>query len=117
GRAYVFERDGFVFDAGPTIITAPWMFRELFELAGRDIDDYVQLVPLDPFYRIRFEDGSVFEATADESRLIEQVRAFEPRDVDGYRRFSAAAERIFAAGFPLIDRPFTTVGDMIRVGP
>jgi phytoene desaturase len=117
GRAYVFERDGFVFDAGPTIITAPWMVDELFAIAGRAMEDHVRLVSLDPFYRVRFEDGSAFAMTGDEARLIEEVRAFEPRDVDGYRRFSADAERIFSAGFPFVDRPFTTIRDMLRATP
>ena len=60
GRAYVYEQDGFTFDGGPTIITAPWLIRELFERSGRRADDYVSLVPINPFYNIRFEDESVF---------------------------------------------------------
>jgi phytoene desaturase len=60
GRAYVYQQDGFTFDAGPTIITAPYLIHELFELSNRTTEDYVTLVPLDPFYNVRFEDGSVF---------------------------------------------------------
>ena len=60
GRAYTYKRDGFSFDAGPTIITAPWLIHELFEIAGKKTSDYVNLVPIDPFYNVRFEDGSVF---------------------------------------------------------
>lgn len=117
GRAYVYERDGFTFDGGPTIITAPALFQELFELAGRRLEDHVHLVPLDPFYNVRFEDGSVFRYSGRQDAMEAQVRAFNPADVDGYRRFLAAADRIFAAGFPLIDRPFTHLGDMLRVLP
>src|SRR5215207_7606147 len=91
GRAYVFRQDGFVFDAGPTIITAPAMLDELFALGGRPTSDSVQLVPLDPFYNVRFEDGSVFRYTGDHGRLRDEVRRFEPADVDGYERFSLAA--------------------------
>ena len=117
GRAYVYEQDGFVFDGGPTIITAPWLIDELFALAGRRTGDYVRLVRLDPYYNVRFEDGSVFRYNGDHEQIVEQVRRFSPADVDGYLRFSEAAERIFAKGFELIDQPFTRVGDMVRVLP
>ena len=117
GRAYVYERDGFVFDGGPTIITAPWLIDELFELAGRRAADYVSLVPLDPFYNVRFDDGSVFRYNGDHDQLLAQIRRFEPRDVEGYLRFAAATERIFDTGFALIDKPFTRLGDMLRVLP
>lgn len=117
GRAYVFEQDGFTFDAGPTIITAPWLIDELFALHGRQTADYVSLVPLDPFYNVRFEDGTVFRYGGDQAAVEAQVRAFNPADVDGYRRFSASAERIFDAGFALIDQPFHRIGAMLKVLP
>src|SRR5690606_1231564 len=60
GRAYVYRQDGFQSDGGPTVITAPWLITDLFTLAGRDPDDYVRLVPVDPFYRIFFPDGAQF---------------------------------------------------------
>lgn len=117
GRAYVYEQDGFVFDGGPTIITAPAIIDELFAIAGRRTADYVTLVPLDPYYNIRFEDGSVFRYTGDREKVVEQIRRFEPADVEGYYRFCAASERIFARGFELIDRPFLRLADMLRVLP
>jgi phytoene desaturase len=117
GRAYVYEQDGFTFDGGPTIITAPWLIDELFALGGARTADYVQLVPLDPFYNVRFEDGSVFRYSGDRAQVEDEVRRFAPADVEGYRRFVAAAERIFATGMALIDKPFTRVGDMLRVIP
>lgn len=117
GRAYVFEQDGFVFDAGPTIITAPWLIQELFEVAGRRIDDYVKLVRLDPFYNIRFEDGSVFHYNDDRDALVTQVRDFSPADVDGYLRFVEQGKKIFAAGMALIDKPFHQPQSMLRVLP
>ncbi len=117
GRAYVFEQDGFTFDAGPTIITAPWLIDDLFALCGRRTADYVTLVPLDPYYNVRFEDGSVFRYNGNMDALVDQVRAFNPGDVEGFRRFSASTERIFDKGFELIDRPFLRVSDMLRVAP
>ena len=117
GRAYVFEQDGFTFDAGPTIITAPWLIHELFALGGRTTEDYVRLVLLDPFYNIRFEDGSVFHYNADRERLITQVRQFSPNDVDGYLRFVERGKQIFAAGMALIDKPFHKPWSMLGVLP
>ena len=66
GRAYVYKDKGYSFDAGPTVITAPYLFDELFELVGRDARDYYELVPVDPFYRILYNDGSVFDYVGDE---------------------------------------------------
>lgn len=117
GRAYVFRERGFVFDAGPTIITAPAMIDELFALAGLRTADAVRLVPLDPYYNVRFEDGSVFRYTGSHERLRAEVQRFNSADRDGYDRFSAAAERVFDTAFPLIDKPFTSVADMARVLP
>ena len=118
GRAYVFEQDGFKFDAGPTIITAPWLIRELFEVAGRQMEDHLTLTLLDPFYNIRFSDGSVFRYNANREELIAQVAAFSNgRDVDGYDRFLKSTEEIFKTGMALLDQPFPTVGSMIKVLP
>jgi phytoene desaturase len=118
GRARVFRRDGYTFDAGPTVITAPYLLEELFALAGRSMADYVRLVPVDPFYRILFHDGSTFDYVGDEERLLAQIAALSPRDVDGYRRLAAHAERIFDVGYTrLADRPFDRAADMLRVVP
>lgn len=118
GRAAVFRRDGFTFDAGPTVITAPYLIQELFTLAGRDWRDYLELLPVDPFYRIMFADGTTFDYTGDEERLLAQIREFEPRDVEGYRRLAAHAERIFDIGYTqLADVPFGRAWDMIRIIP
>ena len=117
GRAAVFRQDGFTFDAGPTILTAPWMIEELFSSCGRSMTDYVTLRPIDPFYTIRFQDRTAFHCTADEAWLLRQIADFEPRDVAGYRRLRAEMDRIYDTGFPLVDRPFTRFSDMIRVAP
>jgi phytoene desaturase len=118
GRARVFRRDGYTFDAGPTVITAPYLLDELFEAAGRDPGDYFRLAPVDPFYRILFNDGNRFDYVGDEERILSQVAALEPRDVEGYRRLAAHAERIFEVGYTqLADRPFHRAADMLRVLP
>lgn len=118
GRAAVFHRDGFTFDAGPTVITAPYLLDELFALVGRRAQDYYQLVPVDPFYRIEFPDGSRFDYVGDEERILAQIAAFNPCDVDGYRRLAAHAERIFDVGYAqLADVPFGHFADMLRVVP
>ncbi len=118
GRARVFRRDGFTFDAGPTVITAPYLLTELFELVGRDPADYFELVPVDPFYRILFPGGESFDFVGDEKRLLAQIEAFEPRDVDGYRKLARHAEQIFEVGYlRLADQPFSRLRDMVRIIP
>jgi phytoene desaturase len=117
GRAYVFEREGFVFDAGPTIITAPQFIDELFTLSGRRRQDYVDMVPLDPFYRVRFEDGTVFACSGNEDDMERQVAALSPTHIAGYRRFRRAARDIFDAAMPLIDQPADSLGSLGRFAP
>src|SRR3954471_17690447 len=95
GRAYVYEDAGFTFDAGPTIITVPFVLDELAELSGRRLADYVTLVPCDPFYRITFADGREFNYVGDDARLEAEIAKFNPSDVEGYRAFAAYARRIF----------------------
>ena len=117
GRAYVYQQDGFTFDGGPTIITAPWIIDEIFAAAGKQTQDYVKLVKIDPFYNIRFEDGSVFRYNDNREQILQQIRAFNPDDVAGYLKFLAASSEIFKTGMGLIDRPFTHVSDMVKVVP
>ncbi len=118
GRASVFQRDGFSFDAGPTVITAPYLIDELFQLVGRDPRDYFDLMPVDPFYRIAFHDGAQFDYVGDEERLIENIRAFSPDDVDNYRRMLKRVQEIFDIGYTqLADVPFDRLSEMLRVVP
>ena len=118
GRASRFTRDGHVFDAGPTVITAPYLLHELFELLGADSRDYFELLPVDPFYQIRYTDGSTFDYVGDEERLIENIRKLSPGDVDGYRRLAEHARRIFDVGYTaLADQPFHNPADMLRILP
>lgn len=118
GRAYVYEQDGFQFDAGPTIITAPFLIDELFALGGRRTDDYARIVPCQPFYRIVAHDGTTFNYTGDEAKIIEEIRRINPADIPGYRRFVAHSKAIFDRAFlDLADQPFSSVMDMVRVAP
>jgi phytoene desaturase len=117
GRAYVFERDGFQFDGGPTIITAPWMIDDIFAAAGTRTSDYIEIVPINPFYNVRFEDGSVFRYTGERAQVLSEIQRFNPDDLDGYEKFFAATEKVFAAGMSLVDQPFGTVGSMLKVAP
>jgi phytoene desaturase len=118
GRATVRKRDGFVFDSGPTVITAPWLFEELWQLAGKRLEDDVDMRPVTPFYRIRFDDGATFDYTGDAEAMRREVARFSPKDVEGYERFLAASESIFRIGFEkLAHVPFGSWTDMARIVP
>jgi phytoene desaturase len=118
GRGRAFERDGFHFDAGPTVITAPYLFDELFELFGKQRQDYFDLVPVDPFYRVAFQDGRQFDYVGDDERLFDEIAAFNPRDVDGYKNLVEHSKRIFDVGYTqLVDADFSRFGDMLRIVP
>jgi phytoene desaturase len=117
GRAYVFEQDGFTFDAGPTVITAPWMFDELFELAGRRREDYVEFVRLDPFYRLFDHHGRYLDYNSDHEFILNEIEKFSPSDRAGYDRFIKSTREVFNTGMPLIDKPFLHVGDMLKAAP
>ena len=118
GRACVHRQDGFTFDAGPTVITAPFLFEELWALAGRKLADDVVMQPVDPFYRIVFDDGTSFNYTGDAEAMRAEVRRLAPGDVAGYERFLKASEEIFRVGFEeLGDQPFGAWTDMAKVAP
>lgn len=118
GRAYVRRRGGFTFDSGPTVITAPFLFEELWALAGRKLSDDVDLRPVSPFYRVRFHDGAVFDYTGDAAAMRAEVAKFSPADVAGYDRFVAMSERIFRVGFEkLAHVPFGSWMDMAKIVP
>ncbi len=118
GRARVHRQDGFVFDAGPTIVTAPYLFEELWELCGKHMTDDVELRPMDPFYEIRFDDGETFHYTGDAQAMRAEVARFSPGDLAGYERFMAAAKENFDVGFvKLGDVPFQRFTDMLKVVP
>ncbi|MEQ4544251.1 MAG: phytoene desaturase family protein, partial [Pantoea agglomerans] len=118
GRAYVYEDQGFTFDAGPTVITDPSAIEELFTLAGKKLSDYVELLPVKPFYRLCWESGKVFSYDNDQPALEAQISAFNPRDVEGYRRFLAYSRAVFAEGYLKLGTvPFLSFRDMLRAAP
>jgi phytoene desaturase len=118
GRASVFTQDGFTFDAGPTIVTAPFLLEELWALFGKRLADDVTLRAITPFYRIRFDDGRTFSYSGDAAAMREQVAAFCTADVGGYERFVAQSKAIFDVGFTeLVDQPFHAFSTMLRTTP
>ena len=118
GRAYVYEDDGFVFDAGPTVITDPDSLKELWALSGRSMDDYVTLLPVDPFYQLCWEDGYRFDYVNDQARLDAQIRQKSPQDVEGYRRFLAYSRDVYREGYEKLGAvPFLNFWDMVKVAP
>ena len=118
GRAYVYHDGGFTFDAGPTVITAPDCLRELFTLAGKSMEAYVELLPVNPFYRLWWEDGYRFDYSADSQELEEQIRHKSPADLEGYRRFLTYSEKVFHEGYEkLVHVPFLNLSSMAAVAP
>ena len=118
GRAQVFERDGFRHDAGPTVITAPFLFDELFALFGERFSDHVALVPLTPWYRFCFADGDHFDYGGTLDETLAEIGRISASDRDGYLRLLEHSKRIFDIGFTqLSDKPFNRLRTMLRVIP
>jgi len=118
GRAQVFERGGFKHDAGPTVITAPFLFEELFALFGERFEDHVQLVPLTPWYRFHFPDNTQFDYGGTLDETLAEIARIEPADCDGYRRLLAQSEKIFNVGFLQLSAvPFHRFGAMLKQIP
>lgn len=118
GRAYVYEQDGFRFDGGPTVITAPFLFDDIFSVAGKSREDYFQLVPCNPFYRIFDEHGNKFDYSGDHHFTLSEIRKRNPSDAEGYEKFLSTTKAIFQKGFvELADKPFLKFPDMLKVAP
>ena len=118
GRAYVYRDQGFTFDSGPTVITAPQCFEELFQIAGKKIEDYVELMPVSPFYRLFWESGFVFDYSNDPVATFEQIRFKSPEDAGGYERFLEYSKEVFHEGYTqLAHVPFLDWWSMVRVAP
>ncbi len=118
GRAYVYRDQGFTYDAGPTIVTVPFVLDELAAVAGKKLADYVRLVPCDPFYRINFPDGRTFNYQGEQTALEAEIAKFNPDDVEGYRQFLAYSERVFDRAFTdLAAHSFDTFWEMVKVAP
>jgi len=118
GRAQVFERNGFKHDAGPTVITAPFLFEELFALFGEKFEDHVKLVPLTPWYRFHFSDNTQFDYGGTLDETLAEIARIEPADCEGYRSLLVQSEKIFKVGFvQLSAAPFHRVGTMLKQIP
>jgi phytoene desaturase len=118
GRAYVYEINGFKFDGGPTVITAPFMFDDLWKVAGKRREDYFQMVPCDPFYRIFDKHAQAFDYNGNPEFIHQQIAQRSPQDIEGYKRFMSTTKGIFEKGFvELADKPFLKFTDMLKVAP
>ncbi len=118
GRGYQYEINGFKFDGGPTVMTVPALFDEIFEAAGKDRRDYFELVPLDPFYRIFDHEGRTFDYRAHEEDALTEVARWSPEDVAGYRELLAQSERIFNRFYADTEKAYLRLTDMLPLmGP
>ena len=118
GRARVFKKDGFTYDGGPTVITAPYLFEELFFLFNKKISNYVKIVPLDLWYRFVFEDKTSFDYSGDEKSMEKEIQKFSKNDVSGYKKLVNFTQKIFDKGFTeLSTRPFNNIKFMLKQIP
>ncbi len=118
GRAYVRKQDGFTFDGGPTIITVPFMFEELWAMCGRKFSDDVELRLMDPFYRVRFDDGTHFDYSGDPEKMRAEVARISPEDAAGFDNFVKEADLCYKLGFEALgSKAFDSIGDLISAVP
>ena len=118
GRAYVYRQDGHTFDGGPTVITAPHCLEELFSEAGRSMADYIELLPVAPFYRLIWSDGDTFDYDGDGEAMLAQIRQRRPEDAAGYLKFVEYSKEVFETGYEkLAAEPFLRFSDMVKVAP
>ena len=118
GRAYYWERDGHMFDAGPTVITDPDCLQRLWKLSGDDMANDVDLVPVRPFYALDWPDGTRFDYSNDDEQLFAQIAALNPADVEGYKRFLEYSAGVYEEGYlKLGTKAFESIGDMLKAAP
>ncbi|NVD45739.1 phytoene desaturase [Qipengyuania atrilutea] len=118
GRAYYWEKEGFTFDGGPTVITDPPCLQELWALTGRDMSDDIELVPVMPFYRLNWPDGTSFDYSNDEKSLFEEIARLNPEDVAGYQRFLDYAAGVYEEGYVKLGHvPFLDFKSMLKAAP
>ena len=118
GRARVFIKDSFVYDGGPTVITAPYLFEELFSLFNKKISDYVKIIPLNLWYRFVFSNGDTFDYSGDEKSMKKEIQKFSKGDLEGYKNLVNFTEKIFNKGFTdLSDKPFNKLSFMLQQIP
>jgi phytoene desaturase len=118
GRAYVWEREGFTFDAGPTVITDPDCLKELWALSGHDLADDVTLMPVSPFYRLNWPDGTNFDYSNDDPALMREIAKLDPGDVAGYKRFLEYSAGVYREGYEKLGHvAFLDFSSMIKAAP
>ena len=118
GRARVFKRGNFIYDGGPTVITAPYLLEELFSLFNKKISDYVNIVPLDLWYRFVFSNGDTFDYTGNNKLMEKEIKKFSDKDFIGYKKLVNFTEKIFDKGFTdLSDKPFNNLIFMLKQIP
>ena len=118
GRARVFKKDKFIYDGGPTVITAPYLFEELFALFNKKISNYVKIVPLNLWYRFVFDDGEKFDYSGDDQSMQNQIEKYSKQDYLGFKKLVSFTEKIFNKGFTdLSSKPFNKFGFMIKQIP
>lgn len=117
GRGYQYEINGFKFDGGPTVMTAPYMFDELFAIGGKRREDYFDLIALDPFYKIFNEDGEGYNYYRDIEKAKTEIARFSPGDVDGFEKFVNSTVEIFRRFHPYTEKPFLHFSDMMKIMP
>jgi phytoene desaturase len=118
GRAYVWERDGFTFDAGPTVITDPDCLKQLWALSGHNLADDVTLMPVSPFYRLNWPDGTNFDYSNDDPALMREIAKLDPADIAGYKRFLDYSAGVYREGYEKLGHvAFLDFSSMIRAAP
>jgi len=118
GRAYHWQRDGFTFDAGPTVITDPACLRELWEMSGREMSDDIELMPVTPFYRLNWPDGTNFDYSNDIAALRAEIAKLSPGDIEGFEDFQTYAAAVWQEGYVKLGHvPFLDFSSMIRAAP
>ena len=118
GRGYYWEKDGFTFDAGPTVITDPACLQELWALSGRDMAEDITLDPVMPFYRLNWPDGTNFDYSNDEAALNQEIAKLDPADVAGYARFLDYSAGVYHEGYEKLGHvAFLDFASMIKAAP
>jgi phytoene desaturase len=118
GRAYVWERDGFTFDAGPTVITDPNCLAELWQLTGHDMAADVDLMPVNPFYRLAWPDGTTFDYGNDTAALHREIARLSPGDIPGYEQFLEYAAAVYREGYVRLGAvPFLDFSALVKAAP
>ncbi|MDQ3139901.1 MAG: phytoene desaturase [Pseudomonadota bacterium] len=118
GRAYYWQKDGYTFDGGPTVITDPDCLKQLWALSGSDMARDVELLPVHPFYRLNWPDGTNFDYSNDEPALAAEIARLEPGDLSGYQRFLDYSAGVYVEGYEKLGHvAFLDFKSMIQAAP